>query len=235
MFAIKLIGLYGLDDHDAYYREQGDCFDFVNSRDYCTKYDADCYPRIKKTFDYKEWYIKQYGAKDLVLVDINPDDDTETIVDLSSEISDEDYKLKLNICVQTCLHFNNGNVSGEIIVKPKTIADAFYYEFNFPDKDWNLQLRKMIAKMDTFKRDHHMSDKIILRDGVVEKNMMQMTAKQAIELLEEYMYIDQITSPVYKQRDLFMKIKKFVLMCNNLNYTYETASVVWEDACGENE
>ena len=62
---IKMTGLYGLENSDAYYRKLGLCFDFVNSIEHASELTAD---EVAKVTRHKDWYLKQYGAKDLEII-----------------------------------------------------------------------------------------------------------------------------------------------------------------------
>lgn len=62
---IKMTGLYGLENSDAYYRKLGLCFDFVNSVEHASELTAD---EVAKVTRHKEWYLKQYNAKDLEII-----------------------------------------------------------------------------------------------------------------------------------------------------------------------
>lgn len=66
MFIIKMSGLYGMKDQTAFYRELGDCFDFVNRKEYATRYETEA--ACEKVLKHKEWYCKQYGASEMEIV-----------------------------------------------------------------------------------------------------------------------------------------------------------------------
>lgn len=61
---LKLVGLYGLDDCVAWFRQLGLCYDFVNDKKYASELTPEYAERIISSKDY---YIKQYNAKDLVI------------------------------------------------------------------------------------------------------------------------------------------------------------------------
>lgn len=63
---IKMTGLYGLEDCSAYYRKDRDCFDFVNSLQYASELTKE---EVETVFEHKDWYLKQYAAKDLTVID----------------------------------------------------------------------------------------------------------------------------------------------------------------------
>lgn len=63
---IKMTGLYGLKDTSAYYRKCGDCFDFVNSIEYASELTKE---EVERVVEHKEWYLKQYAAKNLEVID----------------------------------------------------------------------------------------------------------------------------------------------------------------------
>lgn len=63
---IKMAGLYGLADCSAYYRKLGNCFDFVNSIQYASELTKE---EVETVFEHKDWYLKQYAAKDLTVID----------------------------------------------------------------------------------------------------------------------------------------------------------------------
>ena len=66
MFLIKLEGLYGNEKFNAYYRENGDCFDFVNDKKYATAFSNQ--DKILKILDHAGWYCKQYNASSMSVV-----------------------------------------------------------------------------------------------------------------------------------------------------------------------
>ena len=60
---VKLIGLYGLDGHDAWYRKQGVyCFDFVHNKQFASDLTAE---EVRSILQYWDWYCKQYNAKEM--------------------------------------------------------------------------------------------------------------------------------------------------------------------------
>lgn len=64
---IRLTGLYGLEDTKAYFRERGDCFDFVNDIRFAsnlTEEDA------VKIIDSGEWYKKLYAATGIEIIEM---------------------------------------------------------------------------------------------------------------------------------------------------------------------
>lgn len=63
---IKMTGLYGLENTFAYYRKLGDCFDFVNSIEYASELTKE---EVEVVFEHKDWYLKQYAAKNLMVID----------------------------------------------------------------------------------------------------------------------------------------------------------------------
>lgn len=54
-----LHNLYGMDGRKAYFRKIGDCFDFVNRKEFASFL---TWEEAKRVLQYKEWYCKQYGA-----------------------------------------------------------------------------------------------------------------------------------------------------------------------------
>ena len=66
MFLIKLEGLYGNEKFNAYYRELGYCFDFVNDKKYATAFSNQ--DKILKILDHADWYCKQYNASSMSVV-----------------------------------------------------------------------------------------------------------------------------------------------------------------------
>lgn len=63
---VMILGLYGLDYTKAWYRKDGNCFDFVNDEKFASNLSIGEVAHILK---YKEWYLKQYAANRLVVTD----------------------------------------------------------------------------------------------------------------------------------------------------------------------
>lgn len=63
---IKMTGLYGLEYASAYYRKNGDCFDFVRHLQYASELTKE---EVETVLKHKEWYLKQFSAKDLTVID----------------------------------------------------------------------------------------------------------------------------------------------------------------------
>lgn len=62
---IKMIGLYGMPNHDAWFRKQGTgCFDFVNDKAYASLLTIQEATKIMAGAD---WYCKGYGAEKMVI------------------------------------------------------------------------------------------------------------------------------------------------------------------------
>ena len=66
MFLIKIEGLYGSDNLNAYYRKDGDCFNFCAYKNRATVFTNQ--DEILKILDHSDWYCKQFGAKTLSIV-----------------------------------------------------------------------------------------------------------------------------------------------------------------------
>lgn len=62
---IKMTNLYGLEGTEAYYRENGDCFDFVNRAEFASELTEE---KVAKVMNSADWYCKQYGASALEIV-----------------------------------------------------------------------------------------------------------------------------------------------------------------------
>ena len=58
MFII-MVGLYGIEGMVAYYRKNGDCFDFVSDIKFASELTEEECERVLK---YEDWYCKQYNA-----------------------------------------------------------------------------------------------------------------------------------------------------------------------------
>ena len=55
--------LYGINDgRKAYYRKQGDCFDFVNSKEFASDLTEE---EVAKVMNHAEWYKNQYKANEI--------------------------------------------------------------------------------------------------------------------------------------------------------------------------
>lgn len=66
---IRLVGLYGMPDHTAFYRKNGDCFDFCSDIAYATMFpDGRSNPEVQKILENSEWYCEQYNADRLEAV-----------------------------------------------------------------------------------------------------------------------------------------------------------------------
>lgn len=63
---IKMTGLYGYAHVSSYYRKDGYCFDFVSDLQYASQLTKE---EVETVFEHKDWYLKQYGAKNLVVID----------------------------------------------------------------------------------------------------------------------------------------------------------------------
>jgi hypothetical protein len=62
---VKMIGLYGLPNRNAYFRKQGSgCFDFVNDKKYAS---ALTVPEAVKITLAADWYCKGYNAEKMIL------------------------------------------------------------------------------------------------------------------------------------------------------------------------
>ena len=58
---IKMVGLYGMENHKAYFREIGDgCFDFVNDKKFASDITRE---EAEKIMESQDWYLKQYNAE----------------------------------------------------------------------------------------------------------------------------------------------------------------------------
>lgn len=66
---IKMTGLYGMLNHYAYYRKNGDCFDFCSTISYATVFPGgQDNEEVKEILASAEWYTKQYSADKLIAV-----------------------------------------------------------------------------------------------------------------------------------------------------------------------
>lgn len=63
---IKMNNLYGHEDSVAYYRKNGDCFDFSWSIEYASDLTKE---EANKIMEHEEFYCKQYGASSLEIVE----------------------------------------------------------------------------------------------------------------------------------------------------------------------
>ena len=65
---VKMVGLYGeRDDRSpAWYRKLGDCFDFVGDKKYATDLTEE---QVKEIINSKEFYLRMFNAKDLIVED----------------------------------------------------------------------------------------------------------------------------------------------------------------------
>ena len=61
---VKMTGLYGGMNYDAWFRKLGDCFDFVNKREFATDLTAE---ECGKVLDHADWYCKQYNAQKMMI------------------------------------------------------------------------------------------------------------------------------------------------------------------------
>ena len=60
---IKIIGLYGIPDHKAWFRKLGDCFDFVNRKEFASNLTRE---ETETVMAYSDWYCNQYDAEMMV-------------------------------------------------------------------------------------------------------------------------------------------------------------------------
>ena len=66
MAKVKMIGLYGMDGTDAYYRKQGIyCYDLVSDEDLATELTDE---EAHKITEGKAYYLKQFAGKDMVII-----------------------------------------------------------------------------------------------------------------------------------------------------------------------
>lgn len=61
---IKLVNLCGTKGSVAWYRKLGDCFDFVNVKEYATVLTEEQCKAIMKS---KDWYCACYNAEDMII------------------------------------------------------------------------------------------------------------------------------------------------------------------------
>lgn len=63
---IKMIGLYGMENHKAYYRKIGDsCFDFASDKKFASDITRE---EAEKIMESQDWYLKQYNAEFMVMM-----------------------------------------------------------------------------------------------------------------------------------------------------------------------
>lgn len=64
---IKITGIYGMPNRDAYYRKSGDCFDFCSDMKHATFFPGGRDNKdVKKILDAADWYTKLYNADKLI-------------------------------------------------------------------------------------------------------------------------------------------------------------------------
>lgn len=64
---VKMSGLYGLNDSDAWYQKVGDgCFQFVNDRKFASDMSE---PECRNVLEHGEWSMNQYNASVISIVD----------------------------------------------------------------------------------------------------------------------------------------------------------------------
>lgn len=64
---IKMMGLYGLDNTKAYFRNIGDgCFDFVNNKICASNLSS---KEAEEVMKHKDWYLNAYKADFMFIID----------------------------------------------------------------------------------------------------------------------------------------------------------------------
>ena len=70
-YVVKMTGLYHIEDTTpAYYRSQGDCFEFTGCLEDATICESADDPILVKAMKYKDSYLKQYGASKIEIVPV---------------------------------------------------------------------------------------------------------------------------------------------------------------------
>lgn len=102
---VEMVGLYGDPERKAWYRKEGDCFNFVNDRSLATEIDVDEANEFVLNSDY---YLKQFNASDIyVLLEPNGHE-----VDTLSSKNDE-------LILQACKQFAE-NLKRQFRYSPKS-------------------------------------------------------------------------------------------------------------------
>ena len=61
---VRMLGLYGGKDDEAWYRKLGDCFDFVSNKEFATDISED---ECKNVIAHKDFYLKQFDASKMIM------------------------------------------------------------------------------------------------------------------------------------------------------------------------
>lgn len=68
---VRMVNLYNktwnIQGHDAWYRKLGDCFDFVNRKEFASDLTEE---EARRVMEHADWFCNQYGAEKIIVEEL---------------------------------------------------------------------------------------------------------------------------------------------------------------------
>lgn len=141
--------------------------------------------------------------------------------------------IEVNIPCNTILNFNDGVVTGHIVVSPETILTSVVFkihiDYSGPER---VSVSKLIAKMHSYLLSEGKYTDIKIFSGQVDREFYVTTLHHAIDLLAEYLHIEELcrrindlNSDTKVYLEDFLKLQSYIYRCDDCNCYADTANV----------
>lgn len=141
--------------------------------------------------------------------------------------------ININVCCSTTLYFLGGTVSGRIVVSPDSILEAIFTNVSLDYRSqYRTSTRKLIAQEVSHRMILGLDEDLHLLDGEVCKNFVKMTLHEAMDLLLNYLRLDdfeegKIHANKYDREawsDL-LRLRDYIYRCDECTVASQTANV----------
>lgn len=138
--------------------------------------------------------------------------------------------ITMNVVCKPVFIFDNGRVEGHIEIDPDAILDAIFSNVTMSySGKCRMSTRKLIAGANSANLNSNCNPVIVLEDGVVKNNFLQLDMSTGAHLLSKYLndYIYLVPKSKYIKEHIenFNHLVKYVDDCRDCDTPSDTANV----------